>query len=159
MDEARFCLSPGHHIPGTVIHRYLTEYTQHFGFFEKIRFNTKVQTAERIDKVWKLTVIHNDDKNYNQDGNAKESVLLASKLIVATGLTSEARLPSISGSESFGNPLFHSCEFLQYAYTMNSANRVTVLGGAKSAWDAAYAYDSTGVHVDMSIRKSGRGPV
>ncbi|RDW64600.1 pancreatic hormone-like protein [Coleophoma cylindrospora] len=157
MDEARFGVRSGQHIPGAVTHRYLTEYTQHFGFFDKIRFNTKVLTAEKFDRGWKLTIANRDD---GQDGvNVEASQILTSKMIIATGLTSEARLPNIPGSESFGCPLFHSREFLDYAYTINTTNSVTVLGGAKSAWDAAYAYASAGVPVDMIIRKSGRGPV
>ncbi|RDW71020.1 hypothetical protein BP6252_07583 [Coleophoma cylindrospora] len=158
MDEARFGVRHGQHIPGAVTHRYLTEYAQHFGFFDKIRVSTKVQAAEKTEKGWKLTVISTENESNAQNGSAAK-FLLTAKLIVATGLTSEAKLPAFSGSESFGRPLFHSREFLDYAYTMNSAKSATVLGGSKSAWDAAYAYATAGVPVDMIIRKSGRGPV
>ena len=41
---------------------------------------------------------------------------------------------------------------------LKTAHTVAILGGAKSAWDAAYAFASSGVSVDLIIRKSGRGP-
>lgn len=65
----------------------------------------------------------------------------------------------MAGSETFGAPLFHTKNFLEHEDTLKTAKTVTVLGGAKSAWDAAYAYATAGATVNLVIRKSGRGPM
>jgi cation diffusion facilitator CzcD-associated flavoprotein CzcO len=94
-----------------------------------------------------------------QDGSEKEIKILAKKLVVATGLTSEPFLPVIDGQESFGGPIFHGKDFLQHADTLETAKSVAVFGGTKSAWDAVYAYASKGVQVNWIIRGSSRFPL
>ncbi|KAI0741096.1 hypothetical protein C8Q76DRAFT_641793 [Earliella scabrosa] len=152
MDEVTFGIKPGQHIPGATIHSYLTKFAEHFGVYPHIRFNHRVETAERSDTGgWVLGVT-----DVISGGKA---VLLTRRLIVATGLTSEAHIPMFDGSARFGGPIFHTKDFKQHAETLNTAHSAAVLGGAKSAWDAAYAYASAGVPVDLIIRKSGRGPI
>lgn len=143
----------GKHIPGEVIHKYLLKYAEVFGVAERIRFNTKVKTAEyRGDDGWVLTL----------EGEADEK-LECRKLIVATGLTSEPIIPAYEGSEHFGAPLFHVKDLHNRAeevFQLASASgqRVTVLGGSKYAWDAVYACATKGIKVDWVIRESGFGP-
>lgn len=151
MDEATFGVKPGEHMPGAVIHQYLTKYAEHFGVYQRIRFNTRVEAAEESDELggWILGVVSSGEK----------ALVHARKLIVATGLTSEAYLPKIAGEESFGRPIFHTKDFADRADTLETVRSVAVLGGAKSAWDAAYAYAAAGKPVDMVIRTSGKGPV
>lgn len=150
MDGAALGVKEGEHIPAAAVHLYLTNYAKHFGFFERIRFNTKVETAEPShDGGWILNI----------SANNKESQLGTKRLIVATGLTSEAYIPQMPGSEVFGGPIFHSRQFLEHEGTLETAKAVTINGGAKSAWDAAYEYASKGVPVNMVIRKSGHGPI
>jgi cation diffusion facilitator CzcD-associated flavoprotein CzcO len=142
MDEATFGVKAGQHIPGHVIHEYLTAYAKKFDVLHRIRFNTKVETVEKQDKGgWVLW-----------SGGEKSKSIFAKKLIVATGVTSQAFLPTFEGQDSFGVPLFHSKDFLQHADTIKTSKRVTVLGGTKSAWDAVYAYGTDGVEVDWVIR-------
>lgn len=146
MDES-FGVRTGEHMPGEVMHRYLTKYAEKFGFLDKIRHQNSVLTAEHqggAEGGWVLTV---------QDGEAKTQYqMFARKLILATGLTSQSFLPHIEGQEEFGVPLFHSKDFIKYADTLDSAKTVTVFGATKSAWDAVYAYASKGVKVDWVIR-------
>jgi cation diffusion facilitator CzcD-associated flavoprotein CzcO len=141
MDETTWAIKPGEHIPGKVMHDYLTKYAERFGVLQHIRFNSKVESAEREEKGgWLLKI------------SKQQGSILAKKLVVATGMTSQAFVPTIEGQESFGVPLFHSKDFKQHAATLETAKTVTVLGGTKSAWDAVYAYASKGIEVNWVIR-------
>ncbi|KAI8254153.1 FAD-dependent monooxygenase DEP4 [Colletotrichum sp. SAR11_239] len=152
MNPETFGVLPGQHIPGKVLHDYLTKYAQTFGIFDKIRFQHKILSAEHQDTGgWVLTVLNGEE--------GKEFQVLAKKLVVATGLTSQAFLPDFEGQETFGVPIFHGKDFLQHADTLKTSKRVTVFGGTKSAWDAVYAYASKGIAVNWVIRESGHGPV
>ena len=141
MDEKTWGVKPGEHIPGKVVHDYLTKYAEKFGVLPHVRLNSKVASAERGEKGgWLLKI------------SQPHSSILAKKLLVATGMTSEAFVPKIQGQESFGAPLFHSKDLSQHASTLDTAKSVTVLGGTKSAWDAVYAYASRGIEVNWVIR-------
>lgn len=155
MDTETFGVKPGEHIPGTVLHEYLTKYSEKFDILDKIRCNSKVLSAEHQDGPeggWILTVQSTAE---NAPG---ETQIKARKLIVATGLTSEPFLPEFVGQDTFGVPLFHGKDFLKHADTLDSAKTVTVFGGAKSAWDAVYGYASKGIKVNWVIRETGHGP-
>ncbi|KAH8676068.1 hypothetical protein BX600DRAFT_432600 [Xylariales sp. PMI_506] len=155
MDADQFGVKPGQHIPGHVVHEYLTRYADKFGVLSKIRYNTKVLSAEHQDAGgWRLTI-----SNGTEDAtSAKTSTIIARKLIVATGLTSSPFMPHIEGQESFEAPVFHSKDLLERSRDLGATKRVTVLGGMKSGWDAAYQYATRGVEVDWVIRQSGHGP-
>ncbi|XPS91233.1 hypothetical protein M3J09_000654 [Ascochyta lentis] len=153
MDTATFGVKPGEHIPGTVLHKYLTAYAKEFGIYTRTRLNTRVDYAEENIKTTNWTL-----KTRNTL-TGEEAALQAKKLIVATGLTSEPHVPSFKGEDDFNAPIFHSKDFRERAGTLTTARNVAVLGGGKSMWDAAYAYASAGASVDMVVRKSGRGPV
>jgi Pyridine nucleotide-disulphide oxidoreductase len=149
MDES-YGVKPGEHIPGSVLHSYLTNYANRFGVLGRIRFKSKVETAERREREgWLLTV----------SSNGQQGQLTTEKLIVATGLTSDPFIPAFDGSSQFEPPIFHCKDFLRYAESLRTAESVVVFGGTKSAWDAAYAYAKAGVEVNMVIRESGHGPV
>lgn len=144
MDEKTFGVKPGEHIPAQVVHDYLTSYAKKFGVFECTKFKTKVESIERGEKGgWLLKTTA---------GNIQSS-----KLIVATGMTSQAFLPTFKGQESFGVPLFHGKDFLKNAETLTTSKRVTVFGSTKSAWDAVYTYASKGIEVDWIIRGRAGG--
>lgn len=155
MDSETYDVRPGQHIPGTVVHRYLTNFAEHFGIYKLIRFNVKVESAEHQDGGGWLI---NSFKPYT-GGNDERSQILAKKLIVATGLTEDPIVPELEGSETFDAPIFHSKYFAQHTESLQTAKRVTVLGGMKSAFDVAYTYASRGIQVDMIIRESGHGPL
>ena len=153
MDTKSFGVEPGQHIPGAVLHRYLTAYAQRFGVYERTRLNTRVESAEEDEELseWTLCVTNTT--------TGAASSLKTKKLVVATGLTSSPSMPTFTGQDSFTSPLFHTKDFAAHAETLQTARHAVVLGGAKSAWDAAYAYAQAGASVDMVIRPSGRGPV
>lgn len=151
MDEATFGVKPGEHIPGTTIQRYLEAYAQHFGFQDRIRLNHCVESAEHnLDGSWLLKVQH--------DGAV--TAIHTQKLIVATGITSQAYLPTFAGQTEFVAPIFHCADLRQHeSQVFQSGERVTVFGGTKSAWDAAYACATSGMKIDWVIRESGHGPI
>ncbi|EGO59251.1 hypothetical protein NEUTE1DRAFT_39453 [Neurospora tetrasperma FGSC 2508] len=160
MSPELFGVEPGEYMTGPVMHKYLSSYAEAFGIKDKIRLRHTVLEAAHQDGVeggWVLTVESSDE------GMTKKKVF-AKKMVMATGLTSEAFLPDFKGRETFGAPLFHSKELKKYEGTLKGETKaVTVLGGTKSAWDAVYAYASKGIKVNWVIRgdenvESGHGP-
>ena len=91
--------------------------------------------------------------------DGKPANIKTERLVVATGLTTEPNIPVFRGADVFGGPILHAVDFAQHSELMTTARKVVVLGGAKSAWDVAYAFASAGAEVDMVVRQSGKGPV
>lgn len=145
MDSATFGVQPGQHIPGKVIHEYLTNYAQNFGIYDKIRFEHNVESAEHQENGGWVLRAHNVKLNEVVEISAK-------RLVVATGLTSQAFLPRFDGQDKFGAPLFHGKDFLRHADTLQTARSVTVFGGTKTAWDLVYQYATKGIEVNWVIR-------
>ncbi|KAI1148421.1 hypothetical protein F4825DRAFT_454508 [Nemania diffusa] len=85
-------------------------------------------------------------------------MLTCDKLIVATGLTSEARMPTFPGSLRFLGPLFHAKDLHKRSQDLSGCDEVIVVGGNKSAWDVCYSVATTGARAHMIIRRSGGGP-
>ncbi|KAH8655849.1 putative dimethylaniline monooxygenase [Xylariales sp. PMI_506] len=138
------------HIPGAVLHKYLNDFAQKVGIYPHIQFNTAVDLVEPTPSGgWKLTV----------KVNGEERTVETTKLILATGLTSTPNMPVYEGSQDFGRPIFHAKDFCRRAPELEGVKSVVVVGGAKSAYDVAYAVVESGAEVDMIIRPNGQGPV
>lgn len=102
MSPEVYGVQPGEHIPGQVLHRYLTDFAKKFGVYSRTTFNTKVETLEPTsDGGWILSTTSNG-------GTEK---LNTKKIIVATGLTSQPNLPAYPGAETFAAPYFHAKDF------------------------------------------------
>ncbi|KAL2139039.1 hypothetical protein VTI28DRAFT_5877 [Corynascus sepedonium] len=158
MSTTRFNVTAGSHIPGEVIHEYLKAYAAEFGLTEHIRLRTSVLSAEHVDEAeggWILTVA---SAATDGESGRQETRVKVRRLIVATGLSSEAYLPHFDGQETFGGRIFHGKHFQQNRDTLKTAKSVVIFGGTKFAWDAAYAYATAGVETHMVIRSSGHGP-
>ncbi|KAI8630335.1 FAD/NAD(P)-binding domain-containing protein [Xylariaceae sp. FL1651] len=152
MSSDKFDVKPGEHIPGKSINSYLKSYAEHNGIANLIHLNTKVLSAEHQDTDdggWILTTA---------TANQSEKKVFVRRLVLATGLTSEAFLPHFEGQENFGGKIFHGKYFKQNSDTLKTAKAVTVFGATKFAWDAVYAYATAGVKVNWVIRSSGHGP-
>jgi cation diffusion facilitator CzcD-associated flavoprotein CzcO len=148
MDLETFGVAPGSHVPGFVLHRYLTAYAEHFGVFSRIRFGATVKTTELQENgSW---LIHYELKNGQE--KAKEMTLLGNKLVLATGTTSEPMMPLIKGSEIFRGHIFHFKDVPNRTDDIGTAKNIVVLGGSKSAADAVYMNACNGRHVDWAIR-------
>lgn len=169
MDPARYGLKPGQHIPGSVVHEYFTDFAAHFGLDRLFRPRTRVEAATlRDDGTWELECHKRffcEDgpprENQSQAQSQSESTkMTCDKLIVATGLTSEARMPSLAGRERFAGPLFHAKDLHRRSQDLSDCQEVVVIGGNKSAWDVCYSVATGGSRsrAHMVIRKSGGGP-
>ncbi|APA11189.1 hypothetical protein SS1G_11396 [Sclerotinia sclerotiorum 1980 UF-70] len=154
LSTEKYGVKPGEYIPGPVIHQYLEDFAKEYNVYDKIRFESRAVSAEHQDGGgWIVTVGCS-----TVPASFEEYTISTSKLIVATGLTSEPFVPPFPGFESFTASMFHSKEFPNHLDTMETSKNVCVFGGAKSAYDMAYAYASKGIHVDWIIRESGHGP-
>ena len=92
-------VQPGEHIPGQVLHRYLTDFAKKFGIYSRMQFKTKVESLEPTsDGGWLLST--------TSDGH--DDKFETRKVIVATGLTSEPNFPAYPGAETFESPYFHA---------------------------------------------------
>jgi cation diffusion facilitator CzcD-associated flavoprotein CzcO len=146
MDPKTFGIKPGQYIPGEVTNAYLKAYVDKFNLGPCLRLRTKITVAEHHDTAeggWTLTVVNGEGHEYK---------VFARRLIVATGLTSEPFMPHFDGQEEFGGRIFHSKYFKQNRDTLETSKAVTVYGGTKFGWDAAYSYAMAGVEVNWVIR-------
>lgn len=155
-----FGVKPGQHIPGRVCHEYLSAYVKNHGISDKIRYSSKVVSAEHNKESggWLLSVCKLDGNGSLGAHGPVEYQVVTRKLVVATGLTSEPFRPGFDGEDTYSGKLFHIKDFPKFTETLNTARRVTVFGGTKSGWDAVYAYATRGIQVDWVIRSSGHGP-
>lgn len=139
MDGLGLAAEKGKYVDGAAILQYLQLYADKFDVTGRIRFDTKVVTAEWIDNIWRITT-------------EAGATIDCEKLIVATGLTSMPNMPTIRGLESFDAPIFHTKNFHdQLPLLKKEGNTVAVVGGAKSAYDAVYLLASSGVKVKWSV--------
>ncbi|RSL42259.1 hypothetical protein CEP54_015539 [Fusarium duplospermum] len=149
MEEKKYGVKANGHIPGTVLHRYLTDFSKHFDVYNQIQFNTAVDLVERQgSEGWRLSV-------KSPDGIRS---IDTTKLVLATGLTSTPNMPAYKDADKFGAPLFHAKEFCKKAPSLD-VKKAIVVGGAKSAFDVAYALVQDGATVDLIVRPTGNGPV
>jgi cation diffusion facilitator CzcD-associated flavoprotein CzcO len=149
MSEKKYGVKPLGHIPGAVLNRYLTDFAKHYNIYERMQFNSTVSLVESTESGWTLTVT-------TSEGKRKVDT---TKLILATGLTSTPNMPYYNGAEKFDRPLFHAKDFCQRAEELKGVKNVVVVGGAKSAYDVAYAMVDAGATVDLIIRPDSNGPV
>lgn len=163
MSEKVYGVKEGGHIPGAVLHRYLTDFAEKFGILERMQFHSRVENVEALHSGgpesgpitgWRLTVATGPE-----EGSTRRRTVTTAKIILATGLTSTPNLPSYAGAETFGRPLFHAKDFCRRAGELEGARRAVVVGGAKSAYDVAYALARGGAAVDLVVRPDGHGPV
>lgn len=152
MIPERYGAKPGGHIPGNVVHAYFCEAAARYKIDECIHYETNVDSAElQKDGRWKVRLSSIDKSKSTQ-------TIMADKLVVATGLTSEPYIPSIPGMDSFRGLIVHSKQLKEQADNLTACKEVVVLGGNKSSWDVCYAAARSGSQVHMVIRPTGGGP-
>ena len=114
MDPEVYGVKPGEHIPGTVLHRYLTDYAKKFGVFSRTRFNVKAESLEpHKDGGWNLAT--------SPESDGGQQVFETKKVIIATGLTSQPNFPTYPGAETFNAPYFHGKDFCRNGHTVKAA--------------------------------------
>ncbi|KAG7402849.1 FAD-dependent monooxygenase DEP4 [Fusarium oxysporum f. sp. rapae] len=145
----------GEHISGATLHAYFTSYAKDHDLVKLVKFETRIECAEKLEDGWVLTGLTNI-----RSEQPKEFTVMCRKLAIATGLTSTPRKMYIQGEENFRAPLFHHVEFAQKSdLIINDPNikTVTVFGGSKTAFDYVHYFASSGKEVEWVIRKSGHG--
>lgn len=119
---------------------------------DRIKLNFSVGSVKKVDGVW---VVRGTSMRDNEASTFKTS-----RLIVATGTTSDPKMPNFPGQGTFPGPILHQRDFgafmtQQYPF---ASQKLAILGGGKSAADMVYACAKTGHEVSWIIRESGEGP-
>lgn len=155
MTPGRFNVQPGQHIPGDAVHDYLRQFSDHYGLIARLRLRCKVESAElRDDECWLLQISSASPMTPEH----RLEYVVARKLVMATGLTSEPYTPTFAGQDLFKRDLFHAKELKHRSSSLEKAQDVVVVGGNKSAWDACFAVANRGARAHMVMRPSGGGP-
>lgn len=157
MDETRFGVKKGEHVPAEKVFEYLQAFAEDSGIARFVRYNSKVLSAERMGDEWKLQCLKTGE---GPDAGATFAIRCKG-LVIATGLVNNPSMPEFVGHSSFDRPICHSADFPKYFESIVRPEKHTlVVGGGKSAWDIAYACatqpDATAT---MLIRPSGKGPL
>jgi hypothetical protein len=155
MRPERYEAKPGGHIPGHVVHKYFVDVAENYGIdSSRLQLCTTVQAAAQQDDGRWLIELRTEEP----DSEPRRCFVAASKIVVATGLTSQPNIPTFTGQESFGGLMLHSKQLKASATELRACKNVVVLGGNKSAWDVCYDAARSGAQVHMVIRPSGGGP-
>ena len=153
---SQYGLSPGQHIPGILMHKYLKDYAKHHDIVRRIMFRTRVVEIEKLDDgTWKVRVVMQ-----NVNGTSKETLYGCEKLVAGTGLSSVPNPISIPGMESFHRTILSASQLTETApaqVKVPAIKTVTVLVGSKTSYDSVFSLASAGKKVEWVIRKSGRG--
>ncbi|ATZ48740.1 hypothetical protein BCIN_03g09170 [Botrytis cinerea B05.10] len=142
-------------IPGHKVGEYLRKFSKRFDIDEHLRLNTKVFSAVPENgiggvKKWSLEV---------QTKGKEKEFLKCDKLIVASGPSSDPRMPNLDTSR-FNGPVFHSLYLgARHAeLTADKIKHVTVVGGNKSAAEVVNLCAIAGKKATWLIREGGAGP-
>ncbi len=102
LQPTKYGVEEGRHIPGAAVHQYLCDFAAHYAI--PLRLGTEVTTATLLDSgQWQVGYKTSPNSNgaCPPHRSLQESQLLADKLVLATGLTSEPSIPSFVGEESY----------------------------------------------------------
>ena len=134
-------------VPGKQVQAYLHQYAEKNNLLSRIKFGSKVVKAERREiGGWTIRTSRGD-------------VLECEKLIVATGLYSKPHWPDIPRDEDFRGSVIHTKSLGQEyrRLTGEKVDDVVIVGGCKSAIEAANIFLAAGKRVHWLIRESQQG--
>ena len=163
----QYGVEQGQHIPGRVVHHYLRDFCDAYDLTSSIRLRTKVESATLLESgEWHLSLLilpatggSGAGGNAEHPESDQSNEVVTSRLVLATGLTSEPFIPHLPGRENFKGTIFHAKDFKPRAHELTGARSVVVIGGNKSAWDVCYsAAVRFGAQAHMIMRRSGGGP-
>ena len=130
----------------------------------------RVRFKSRVDSVAKFSSSDHGRGSSNLEAQWKimydnGKIIFASKVIDATGMTSQPHMPSLPGACDFQGKILHHKSFGHEEEALLSdlsIRNVCILGGAKSAADVAYAFAKVSgekpKNVHWVIREHGNGP-
>ena len=127
----------------THIARYFDDYVDHFGFRDRIRFETGVEhAARRTDGVWEIAL--DDGSTHRYDA-----------LIVANGHHWDARWPepAFPGADDFEGVQIHSHDYKGDDPDFFRDKTVVVLGMGNSAMDIAVEASFAAQHTYLAARR------
>ncbi|KAL7760763.1 hypothetical protein ACKLNR_007298 [Fusarium oxysporum f. sp. zingiberi] len=150
----KYGIEKGQHIPGEVVHAYLSDFCQTFGLMSRIQFSTRVESATLLPNgEWEVAFTTSTTETESR------GTLIATKLVLATGLTSQPFMPPLPGKDVFKGLVFHAKDFKKRARELSDMKTVVVIGGNKSAWDVCYSSATRfGAQAHMVMRRLGGGP-
>lgn len=142
------------YISGTTIHGYLSDFAEKFGLTKRVWFNTRVESVDQTESgEWLLSL-----RDLASDPETKLETMRCAKLIVANGPTSNPYIPNFP-QDNFTTPIIHSRDLGKNLSALEKVDRVLIVGGAKSSFDAVYLMMLQGKKVDWIIRPDGSGPL
>ena len=154
-------ISPGEPIQYCMMHakcvtRYLENYMAVHTYSnstlrDRFRSRVDVRSMERQDDgLWRVQAVLAD---------GSETTYHATKVVMATGLTSIPNIPELPNQTAFDGPIMHQEGFgSSEVISSNAIETVAVIGGGKSAVDMVYACGKAGKKVHWLIREDGSGP-
>jgi dimethylaniline monooxygenase (N-oxide forming) len=125
----------------THIAEYFEAYVEHFGFRDRIRFETAIERAEqRPDGTWRLTDSHSATRSYDM-------------LVVANGHHWDKRWPepAFPGSDTFEGIQMHAHDYRDNAFL--AGKDVVVLGMGNSAMDIAVEASYVAKSTQLAARR------
>ena len=146
---------------GTFEAKYVTRYLEEYidshvydgkSLRSRISFGYHVERVEKTDGIWTI---------FTRTSNHSKQAFQSTKLIVATGLSSLPKLPSLPHQEDFEGPIRHRKHFGEFSKSClrdPECWNIAVLGGGKSATDMVYQCVKQGKKVTWIIRRNGVGP-
>ncbi|KAJ8111730.1 hypothetical protein OPT61_g5748 [Boeremia exigua] len=148
--DKKFGVKPGKHIPAETMLAYLNAFVDWSGIRAFLRLDTPVLHVQKSNQEW---IVHCTSDTCSQ--------FRAKRLVLALGHSNKPHLPGVPKPLTFTSPVIHSKEFGDnYSKIVRPAAHTIIVGGGKSAWDAAYACASQPDSVaTVVIRPSGKGPI
>lgn len=140
------------YIRGEDVAEYLHTLAEKYDLYERIRYNSSVTAIARDPLTWEWRL-----KVVKADGSVEEES--CEKLIMATGMTSTPFTPTDIPVTNPTMKLIHCGDLGEYQNYLEgpTVNHVTIYGGSKSAFDAAYMCAAAGKKVDWVARTTGQG--
>lgn len=134
-------------VSGTDFYRYLREYAT--DLLPLVKFGCAVTRVERDGSGWTL------EYSYPVEGDMSSTTIHCEKLVVATGLFSDASFPSFAASVRNSPNVFHSKDLgkPQSRDRLLSLSKIAIIGGGKSAMDiAAWLANETKAQISLVTR-------
>lgn len=155
MDEAKFGVKKGEHVPAEKVYEYLKSIIKEGGIEENVKLNTKVDVVEKLEDGWELHCAS------TSNGPRHSIKIKTAKLILGIGLANQPSMPRYPQSPDFTPVFVHSNDFpFHFKDIVKPSTHTLVIGAGKSAWDVAYACATQpSSTVTMLIRPDGNGPV
>ena len=136
--------------------KYTTQYLENYSAVhshngqtlrDRIKFGIEVKSVKKDNGKWAVSTKSVDTGILH--------VFCASKLMVASGLTSEPYMPTLPGEEKFDGPIIHQEAFGSSSILKSpDIKTICVLGGGKSSADMIYAAVTAGKKVTWVLKAS-----